>query len=112
MVAKFVPNRGAIVWLNFNPGHEHEQTGKRPALVLSPKSYNQKTGLMLACPITSKIKHYPFEVRVKTQHIDGVVLADQIKSLDWQAREASLADIASAATVSRVQEFVSVLLKG
>ena len=87
MVRKgYTPERGDIVWLNFNPGSGHEQQGKRPAVVISPKEYNEKTGLGLFCPITSKIKNYPFEVKIKNVKIDGVVLADQIKSLDWKTR--------------------------
>jgi mRNA interferase MazF len=82
MVAGYIPDRGDIVWLNFSPQQGHEQAGLRPAIVLSPKSYNQSSKLMLACPITSKVKHYPFEVRVKANRIDGVVIADQVKSLE------------------------------
>jgi mRNA interferase MazF len=83
---KYCPERGDIVWLNFNPQSGHEQQGKRPAVVISPKEYNEKIGLGLFCPITSKIKDYPFEVRIENKKINGVVLSDQIKSLDWNAR--------------------------
>lgn len=85
---RYVPERGDIVWLQFNPLAGHEQAGHRPALVLSPLSYNKRTGLMLCCPVTSRVKGYPFEVSIKTQ--DGVVLADQVKSLDWEVRSAKL----------------------
>jgi len=84
----FVPERGDIVWLQFNPQSGHEQTGHRPALVLSPREYNKRVGLALFCPITSKVKGYPFEVAVNVKGIKGVILSDQIKSLDWQARKA------------------------
>ncbi len=84
----FVPERGDIVWLQFNPQSGHEQTGHRPALVLSPREYNKRVGLALFCPITSKVKGYPFEVSVSVKSIKGVILSDQVKSLDWQAREA------------------------
>lgn len=85
----YVPDRGDMVWLEFNPQAGHEQAGRRPALVISPKSYNGKVGLALMCPITSKSKGYPFEVPLpSTAEISGVVLADQIKNLDWQARKA------------------------
>jgi mRNA interferase MazF len=87
MVKTYIPERGDIVWLNFNPGSGHEQQGRRPAIVISPKEYNGKTGLGLFCPITSKIKNYPFEVILENGKINGVVLADQIKSLDWKTRE-------------------------
>lgn len=83
----YVPDRGDLVWLDFNPRAGHEQAGSRPALVLSPRAYNGKVGLALFCPVTSQIKGYPFEVRVfSVQGVSGVVLADQIKSLDWKAR--------------------------
>lgn len=85
----YVPERGDIVWLQFNPQTGHEQSGKRPALVLSPKAYNEKVGLAIFCPVTSKIKGYPFEVILPEKvKISGAVLADQIKSLDWRARKA------------------------
>ncbi|MDR0308001.1 MAG: endoribonuclease MazF [Chitinispirillales bacterium] len=84
---KYIPERGDIVWLNFNPQAGHEQKGKRPAIVVSPKEYNEKTGLGLFCPITSTMKGYPFEVEIKNKKITGVVLSDQIKSLDWKTRD-------------------------
>ncbi|WP_010577051.1 endoribonuclease MazF [Leptospira alexanderi] len=85
---KYIPEKGDIVWLNFTPQAGHEQKGRRPALVLSPKEYNLKTGLAIFCPITSKIKGYPFEVTIKSKKIDGVILSDQVKNLDWTIREA------------------------
>jgi len=88
MVKKeYIPERGDILWMNFNPQSGHEQKGKRPAVVLSPKEYNEKTGLGLFCPITSKVKNYPFEVNLENKKIDGVVLSDQIKNLDWKTRK-------------------------
>jgi len=88
MVTKeYIPERGDIVWINFDPQSGHEQKGKRPAIVLSPKEYNKKVGLGLFCPITSKIKNYPFEVEISSKKINGVVLSDQIKSFDWRTRE-------------------------
>ena len=89
MVMVYVPERGEVVWLNFNPQAGHEQAGHRPALVLSPASYNLKTGLMLCCPITSQVKGYPFEVPVTGDAgIAGAILADQVKSLDWRGPQA------------------------
>jgi mRNA interferase MazF len=82
---KYIPDKGDIVWLNFDPQKGREQAGTRPALVLSSKLYN-KTGLMISCPITSKIKGYPFEVLIEVGKIKGAILTDQIRSLDWQAR--------------------------
>ena len=85
----YIPERGDIVWLTFDPQAGHEQAGHRPALVISPKVYNAKTGLALVCPITSQIKQYAFEVGIPAGlPVSGVVLADQIKSLDWKARKA------------------------
>lgn len=83
----YYPDRGDVVWLDFDPQLGHEQAGKRPALVFSPIEYNRKVGLALFFPITSHIKGYPFEVRIKLEKIDGVVLSDQIKNLDWKARK-------------------------
>ena len=83
---KYIPDRGDMVWLDFNPQLGHEQRGRRPALVLSYKTYNEKIGLAVFCPITSKEKGYPFEVKVERTKINGCVLSDQIKSLDWKVR--------------------------
>lgn len=89
MPRKYVPERGDIVWLQFNPQAGHEQAGHRPALVISPKPYNQKVGLALFCPITSHVKGYPFEVVLPEEDkASGTILSDQIKSLDWRARNA------------------------
>lgn len=86
---RYVPDAGDIVWLQFDPQAGHEQAGHRPALVLSPAAYNGKTGLMLCCPMTTQIKGYPFEVPI-TGDRTSAALADQIKSLDWVARKATL----------------------
>lgn len=83
----YIPDRGDVVWLNFTPQAGYEQSGTRPALVLSPMSYNKKTGLSVCCPISSKIKGYPFEVKVEGKKISGVVLSDHLKNLDWQIRK-------------------------
>jgi mRNA interferase MazF len=83
---KYIPDRGDIVWLDFNPQAGHEQKGRRPALTVSYKEYNGKIGLGLFCPITRKIKGYPFEVEVGAKSVSGCVLSDQVKSLDWTVR--------------------------
>jgi mRNA interferase MazF len=87
--AAFVPDAGDLVWLTFDPQAGREQAGRRPALVLSPKTYNVKSGLALACPITNQAKGYPFEVAVPAgRGATGVILADHLKSIDWKARHA------------------------
>ncbi len=84
----YVPDRGDVVWLHFDPQKGHEQAGHRLALVLSPKRYNKVTSLMLCCPLTTAIKGYPFEVITSVSGKQGAVLVDQVKSLDWVARKA------------------------
>ena len=108
---RHVPDAGEIVWLAFTPQAGHEQAGHRPALVLSPMAYNRKIGLALFCPITSNRKGYPFEVLLPaTGAVTGVVLADQIKSLDWRARQARFAGNAPSTVVEEVLAKLSVLL--
>ena len=107
-----MPDRGDVVWLTFTPQAGHEQAGHRPALVLSPRSYNEKTGLGLFCPITSKVKGYPFEVTLPAKSpVNGVVLSDQIKSLDWRARRARFASHAPRKVLSEVLENLQLLLE-
>ncbi len=85
------PDRADVVWIELSPHSGHEQRGRRPALVLSPKAYNAKTGLAIFCPITSQVKGYPFEVRIPDGFpVEGVILADHVKSLDWSARRTKL----------------------
>lgn len=86
MVKNYVPEKGDIVWLDFTPQLGHKQRGRRPAIVLSKKLYNQKIGLAVFCPITSKEKGYPFEVKIVGEKINGCVLSDQVKSMDWTER--------------------------
>jgi mRNA interferase MazF len=89
MAAVRAPERGDVVWLQLNPQAGNEQAGPRPALVISPRSYNQRVGLALVCPITSRIKGYPFEVELpRGLETEGAILCDQIKSLDWRVRNA------------------------
>jgi mRNA interferase MazF len=89
VVAGYVPARGELIWLQFNPQAGHEQAGHRPAVVISPSSYNRRVGLALCCPITSQVKGYPFEVLLpQGLDVEGAILSDQIKSLDWRVRKA------------------------
>jgi mRNA interferase MazF len=103
-VAKtYVPDRGDIVWLQFDPQAGHEQAGRRPAFVVSPRAYNRKVGLALFCPVTSRAKGYPFEVALpRGGKVRGAVLSDQLKSLDWRARKATRFDRASEEVVLEV----------
>ncbi len=88
-MATYAPKRGDIIWLHFTPPAGREEAGRRPALVISPATYNRKVGLALVCPITSKVKGYPFEVELpRVLKAEGAVLCDQIRSLDWRARRA------------------------
>lgn len=99
-----------MVWLDFNPQAGHEQAGRRPAFVVSPEAYNRKSGLCLACPLTTRAKGYPFEVMVPAGlPVSGVVLADQVKSLDWKARRAEFAATTPAAFTAEVLALLAVL---
>ena len=105
------PRRGDLIWLSFTPQTGREQAGRRPALVLSPEAYNSKTGLALICPVTSKVKGYPFEVPLSTTAgFQGVVLADQLRNLDWRARGAEWIEEAHPRVVERVLKLVNTLL--
>ncbi len=107
----YVPDRGDFVWLTFNPQAGHEQAGRRPALTLSPPRYNQAAGLALFCPVTSQVKGYPFEVTIPAGlPISGVVLADQIRSLDWNARQITFIAQAPLALVHEVLGKLETLL--
>jgi mRNA interferase MazF len=111
MPASFVPERGDVVWISLSPQAGHEQAGRRPALVLSPVAYNAKVGLALICPITGQVKGYPFEVLVPAGlPVRGAVLADQVKSVDWQARGAELIGRLPIAFVNKVLARVKSLL--
>ena len=107
----YVPEIGDLIWLSFDPQAGREQAGRRPAVVLSPSSYNGATGLVLVCPITSKVKGYPFEVAVPDGlPITGVVLSDQVRNLDWRARNAHLISVTPPEFVRDVLDKLSPLL--
>lgn len=112
MVTKrqFVPDRGDIIWLDFNPIRGHEQGGRRPALVLSTREYNVISKLAIVCPATSQVKGYPFEVQFKIKNIDGVILADHIRNVDWIQRHADKVGTVSEAVVTEVQEYMKKLV--
>ncbi len=107
----YVPDRGDIVWLNFSPQTGHEQRGTRPALILSPKIYNEKTSLCVCLPITSKVKGYPFEVALpKGLKVEGVILSDQVKNLDYSARDATYICEIPSEVLATVQKNVLALV--
>ena len=111
-MSSYVPDRGDLVWLEFTPQAGSEQRGRRPALVLSPKIYNGKVGLALFCPITSKIKGYPFEVELPDgTAVSGVVLSDQLKSLDWRSRKVKFIQRVSSDVMAMVSARVLPLLE-
>jgi mRNA interferase MazF len=106
-MASFVPDTGDVVWLDFDPQAGREQAGRRPALVLSPASYNAKTGLMICCPMTSQIKGYPFEVAIAGS---SAALADKVKSLDWRNRKAARKSRASEEELAEVRGKILALI--
>jgi len=107
----YIPERGDIVWLNFSPQIGYEQQGKRPAVVISPLAYNKKTRMALFCPMTSKQKGYPFEVIINNEKINGVVLSDQIKSLDWQQRNAEFIEKTTEETMNEIIKKINTLIR-
>lgn len=112
MVKAYIPQSGEVVWLDFDLQAGREQRGHRPALILSPQEYNKKTGLALVCPITSQIKGYPFEVRIAGKSgIDGVILSDHLRSLDWKARRANYVCTVSDDVLSSVRDKIITLLQ-
>lgn len=105
------PRRGDVIWVSLNPQAGHEQAGRRPALVLSPIEYNKRVGLALMCPITSRVKGYPFEVALpENPEVSGVILADQVKSLDWRVRKATHACTVSQTVMNEVLGKLNALL--
>ena len=109
----FVPDRGHLIWLTFTPQAGHEQAGRRPAIVVSPRAYNSKVGLALACPVTNRAKGYPFEVAIPAGlPVAGVVLSDQLRSIDWHAREAAFICKAPNEVLTEVLAKASTLLAG
>jgi mRNA interferase MazF len=110
MAVSYVPDAGHVVWLEFDPQVGREQAGRRPAVVLTPASYNKKTSLMICCPLTSQIKGYPFEVLVEIDGVQSVVLSDQVKSLDWKIRKAKFKDKVSLDVLVEVRAKAKSLL--
>lgn len=111
MVKVYIPDSGDVVWINFNPTRGSEQKGKRPAIVVSPKSYNSASSLALLCPITSQTKGYPFEVSVKVKSVSGVVLADQVRNIDWKERKIKYIGRVDLNTKAEISEKIKELIK-
>ncbi|WP_300760889.1 endoribonuclease MazF [Helicobacter sp. UBA3407] len=109
-MANYVPQSGDLIWLDFTPQSGHEQRGKRPALVLSPKEYNQKSGLCLCVPLTSKIKGYPFEVPCVIGEKEGVILSDQLRNVDFKARGANFIEQCEKEVLEQVKCNLALLL--
>jgi mRNA interferase MazF len=108
----YQPDRGHFIYVNFTPNAGHEQGGRRPALILSPRDYNIKTGLAIACPITNQAKSYPFEVPIpRGAKLTGVILADHVKNIDWIARQATFHGVADEDTVLQVLARIEALLQ-
>ena len=109
--AEYVPRRGDIVWITLNPQAGHEQSGRRPAVVLSPEIYNARVGLALFCPLTSQIKGYPWEVTIpEGLPVSGVVLSDQVRSMDWRVRHVEKIGILPPAAVAEILGKLGTLL--
>lgn len=108
----YIPARGDVVWMNFSPQAGHEQAGRRPALVLSPKNYNQVTGRFVVCPITSHVKGYPFEYPLPIDcPVRGVVLVDHVKNQDWKERNAELAATVESEMIDPICDMIESLIR-
>ena len=111
-MGNYIPERGDAVWINLNPQAGYEQAGRRPAVVLSPGSYNGKVGLALFCPVTDQIKGYPFEVIIPSGlKATGAILSDQIKSLDWKMSNTEFYDKIPETVISEIFKKLSTLLR-
>lgn len=110
MVKAYTPDAGDIVWIDFDPQTGHEQSKRRPGLVLTPAAYNRASGLAILCPLTSVRKPYPFAIPTVVGGKEGALLADQARSLDWQSRRAAFLEKASPELLNRVRSYLAVLL--
>ena len=112
VMSNYIPERGDVVWIDMNPQAGHEQAGRRPAIVLSPSSYNAKIGLALFCPVTNQIKGYPFEVIIPSDlKVTGAVLSDQVKNLDWRKRNTEFFDRMPESVVLEILRKLATLLR-
>jgi mRNA interferase MazF len=111
MVARYVPEAGDIAWLDFDRQAGRAQSRRRPALVLTDRAYNRTSGLAVVCPLTSKRKPYPFALPIAIDEVDGAVLVDHLKSLDWEARDVAFHSKADPALLEKVGAYIAVLLR-
>jgi len=111
MVTPYVPDTGDIVFMDFDPQVGREQAKRRPALILSDLRYNRASGLAVVCPLTSKVKPYPFSLPITVGGVDGAVLVDQLKSMDWAGRGAEFHSKAPTSMMSKVRQYIAVLLQ-
>jgi mRNA interferase MazF len=110
MVSRYVPGAGDIIWIDFDPQAGREQAKRRPALVVTERSYNRASGLVIVCPLTSRRKPYPFALPVLVDKVEGAVLVDHVKSMDWTARKATFHSKADSALLAKVRTYLGVLL--
>lgn len=111
MVKRYVPDVGDIAWLDFDPQVGHEQSKRRPALVLTDQAYNRASGLVVVCPLTSQRRAYPFALPVVVDKVEGAVLVDHIKSIDWAARKATFHSKADPQLLAKVRAYIAALLR-
>jgi mRNA interferase MazF len=111
MVTPYVPDAGDIVFMDFDPQVGREQAKRRPALILTDLRYNRASGLAVVCPLTSKVKPYPFSLPISVGGVEGAVLVDQLKSMDWSGRKAEFHSKAPASMMSKVRQYIAVLLQ-
>jgi mRNA interferase MazF len=108
----YCPDAGELIWIDLNPTLGHEQSGHRPAIVLTPRQYNERSGLCIICPITSRARGYPFEVAIPPEHaISGLILVDQVRSVSWEKRYVKVAGAAPAKLLDEVRERLAALLQ-
>ena len=110
MVTPYVPDAGDIVFMDFDPQVGREQAKRRPALILTDVRYNRASGLAVVCPLTSKVRPYPFTLPISVGGVDGAVLVDQLKSMDWSGRRAEFHSKAPASMLPKVRQYIAVLL--
>jgi mRNA interferase MazF len=110
MVAAYIPEAGDLIWIDFDPQAGREQAKRRPALVLTDQGYNRASGLVVVCPITSRRKPYPFALPTVVDQVEGAILVDHLKSMDWSARNAALHSKADPALLAKVRAYIAVLL--